>query len=621
MLTKTRFGLRSATLRRVDRALGGGGLISLLTAVVLAAQCLVVSPATSLAEDPPSAVGPILGLLKSGRLPADRVGKVVELVCQRGNKHDLAFVLGLVADSEKLPATARLATLEGLADAARTRKVIPDGDLSALNSLLEASQSKEIRTQAIELAGLWNVKAAAPALAALATEDAAARELRTAAIDSLVKLDRKTARTAIDTMTGAKQPPAIRFAGVRALASLDIDAAAEQAALVLSQTPTGTNPAALLTPFFSRQGATDLLATAVQKTPPSADMAKLALRHMYASGRNDQSLGAALSKAAGFSATETKLTKQQIADLAERVQKEGDPARGEQIFRRADLSCMKCHAVSKAGGQVGPDLSAVGQASPVDYLLNSVLDPSQAIKEAYLTRVILTEDGEQFQGIVADRDDDRIILKDATGKTTTIAAIDILAEKEGKSLMPAGLTKFLTIDELVDLTAFLSALGKPGEYAVRTTATMQRWRMLISASDAVNAAVPDDDTFQEQVLKAKGWLPVYSRVNGELPLTEVIAAAETAAATDKQAGVVFVQGLFNVAKSGPISLQFNDATGVEAWIDGEHVESLQDAVTPGDGIHSVTLRVDRAVRKVDTIKLTLTKPAGSDAEFAVVDGQ
>ena len=54
---------------------------------------------------------------------------------------------------------------------------------------------------------------------------------------------------------------------------------------------------------------------------------------------------------------------------------DGDAARGEDVFRRADLSCLKCHAVSQAGGQIGPDLSALGSTSPVDYIINSIYDP------------------------------------------------------------------------------------------------------------------------------------------------------------------------------------------------------------------------------------------------------
>jgi len=82
------------------------------------------------------------------------------------------------------------------------------------------------------------------------------------------------------------------------------------------------------------------------------------------------------------------------------------PAQSGQgvVFRRADLNCMSCHAVAGAAGGVGPELSAVGSSSPVDYLINSVMVPDQAIKEEFVTKVVQTADGRVFHGIVADKE-------------------------------------------------------------------------------------------------------------------------------------------------------------------------------------------------------------------------
>src|SRR5690606_15016441 len=117
------------------------------------------------------------------------------------------------------------------------------------------------------------------------------------------------------------------------------------------------------------------------------------------------------------------------------VEKQGDAARGEEVFRRADLSCMKCHALSKAGGQVGPDLSAVGASSPIDYILHSISDPDQQIKEAYITRVVVSDEGQVLQGVVENRTEDTLVLRDAAGKLVSIPNDSIEEEIEGKSLM------------------------------------------------------------------------------------------------------------------------------------------------------------------------------------------
>ena len=106
------------------------------------------------------------------------------------------------------------------------------------------------------------------------------------------------------------------------------------------------------------------------------------------------------------------------------------------------------------------------------------MNPDQSIKEQYNTLVVLTTDGQVFQGIVADKDDQRIVLKEATGATRVVPANSIEDQKAGGSLMPKGLANLMTRAEFVDLVRFLSELGKPGPYAIRATPAIQRWRVL-----------------------------------------------------------------------------------------------------------------------------------------------
>lgn len=80
-------------------------------------------------DDPPSAVGPLMKLFQSGRLPAERQGAVVEMICNRGNEHDLRVVFDKVVAAEGLPAELRPKAIGWLTDAAVTRKVKPAGEL------------------------------------------------------------------------------------------------------------------------------------------------------------------------------------------------------------------------------------------------------------------------------------------------------------------------------------------------------------------------------------------------------------------------------------------------------------------------------------------------------------
>src|SRR5262249_13074506 len=154
-------------------------------------------------------------------------------------------------------------------------------------------------------------------------------------------------------------------------------------------------------------------------------------RGIYALGRSDDTLAAVLSRAAGIE-TETKpLDKAEMDALAAEVAAKGNADRGEAIFRRAELSCTKCHALSGAGGGVGPELSALGLSSPVDSVVYSILIPDQSIKEEYQTRTVLTDDGRVLQGIVVEEDDKKLVLRDATAELRVVPTASIEDSKKG----------------------------------------------------------------------------------------------------------------------------------------------------------------------------------------------
>src|SRR5262249_14690113 len=139
--------------------------------------------------------------------------------------------------------------------------------------------------------------------------------------------------------------------------------------------------------------------------------------------------------------------RQMVADVA----KHGNAARGEAVYRRKDLTCLNCHAIAGAGGQVGPDLASIGASAPVDYLGETILQPNKAIKEGYHSLVVTTTKGQFITGIKVRQTDQDLILRDKEDKEIAIPLKDIDEKKDGPSLMPDGLADELTRAELVDL--------------------------------------------------------------------------------------------------------------------------------------------------------------------------
>lgn len=567
-----------------------------------------------------STAGPYIKILKGGKLSAEKLGPVIKLVCSRGDAEDLGYVFAQTVAKDGYAGPVRMIALEGLVDAAANRGVTPYGDLVSIGTLIRPSDmSSDAAAQllAIRLAGLWQVEAAGAELAELATAEDTSKSLRGAALTALTEIDADAARAAIDKLTADSNSATLRSLGIAALAKIDTEAAAKQAATLFQTASAKDNPAALLQALLDQQGGAEQLAAALGEATLSADAAKVVLRSMYGLGRTDPALMSILSKAAGFSEEPAPLTPELLKAYSKDVISMGDAARGEQIFRRAELNCTKCHALNGAGGQVGPDLIGLGGSSPNDYLVEAVLVPDKAVKEEYQVVTLLTDEGQILTGIAKERDDQRIVLKDANGVMRTVPIDSIEDEKKGGSLMPKGLANFLTRQEFLDLVKFLSDLGRPGgKYERNTIPVVRRWRVLKPEAGPLTQSVPSGDEVRQHLLHGESlvWEPIYSLCSGELPLEELAATAPT--------GVVYLQALVQAKQPGPVGFELNDAAGLNIWLDDVEMKAdprLVTDLTAGD--HTLTFRVDLAARKNAPLRVQLSPEPGSTAEASIVAGQ
>jgi putative heme-binding domain-containing protein len=157
-----------------------------------------------------------------------------------------------------------------------------------------------------------------------------------------------------------------------------------------------------------------------------------------------------------------RLDPKKLPAIASLISRPGDLARGKQILaesQKNDLQCLKCHTIQGVGGNVGPDLSAIGKKASRENLFESMLFPSKAIADQYLSWIIETQNGLQLTGLIVEETPDHITLRDANAKDTKIAKKDIASrEKSAVSLMPADLLAYMTEDDLVDMVAYLLTL-------------------------------------------------------------------------------------------------------------------------------------------------------------------
>jgi putative heme-binding domain-containing protein len=159
----------------------------------------------------------------------------------------------------------------------------------------------------------------------------------------------------------------------------------------------------------------------------------------------------------------------------------GDPHRGQTVFRNL---CAQCHAIYGEGGKVGPDITANGRAS-FEQLLSNVFDPSLVIGPAYQVTTVVTKDGRNLTGLIAEDNEQRVVVRMPGEGEETVPRNNVKYMRVSKlSMMPEGLETALDRKDLSDLFAFLALdqsptnpLAKPlpgapaGPHLVQRTAT------------------------------------------------------------------------------------------------------------------------------------------------------
>jgi putative heme-binding domain-containing protein len=371
-----------------------------------------------------------------------------------------------------------------------------------------------------------------------------------------------------------------------------------------------------------RDGPSALVAALRGKTI-SADAAKLAVRAARGSGREEGPLIEALRKAGGLGDAPRAPTAEEREALLAAVAVEGDAKRGESVFRRKDSQCLKCHAIAGAGGLVGPSLESIGASAPADYLLDSLLEPSKAVKENYHASVVATRDGKVFSGIVVRQTDGELVLRDAEDRELAIPLSDIEERKPGDSLMPAGLPETLTRRELVDLIRFLSELGKIGPYSVGNARAIRRWQVL----EVNKAAYTELRRWGLQTASAENpvlsWLPAYSDVSGTLPLGDLPALALDAlpGSGDAIGATGFTRGMIDVTTPGRVELLIESVRGLSLWVDGTAVDAKEQIeLDLATGVHTLTFAVHFEDRR-DGLRCELRDVPGSPAQARPVAGK
>lgn len=136
------------------------------------------------------------------------------------------------------------------------------------------------------------------------------------------------------------------------------------------------------------------------------------------------------------------------------ISMEASKTRGAVVFEK---TCSKCHKIDGKGHSVGPDISDTRKRSR-DALLYDILDPNRRVDPQFSEYVVVTTDGRTFNGLLVTDTDEQIVLRQAEGREQTISRADIdELQATNKSLMPEGIEKDVSVQQMADLLEYLKA--------------------------------------------------------------------------------------------------------------------------------------------------------------------
>ena len=141
-----------------------------------------------------------------------------------------------------------------------------------------------------------------------------------------------------------------------------------------------------------------------------------------------------------------------LKKYAEAATMNGNSQAGRELFKK---NCATCHQIGDLGMQVGPDIADSRTRTP-QALLTDILDPNRAIDGQYLAYSVVLTDGTVQTGLLTSQTGGSVTLTQPEGKTLTLSRDEIqLMHSDGTSLMPVGIERTISPEQMADLISFI----------------------------------------------------------------------------------------------------------------------------------------------------------------------
>jgi putative heme-binding domain-containing protein len=396
----------------------------------------------------------VRALIKSSELSADGRRQLLELLARVGNSGDLQLVFDIATrDRKLLQALVPIATIH------------PTRPANVEQGLADLFNSKDLATRAaaIRLAGLWRQNQLVAKVESIVNSDNQVDRVRATAILSFGELAPKQSSQLRRFIT-TKQAAPVRLAALEAVSRNDFNNAMVDGLKLITQLKDNDDVAAALAVLMRRKGAGQAMIKVIADAPPSSDDAKRIIRWLNATGITVPELTDALLAAMDVKpGTIIAFNKAYVDQLTRQVQQHGDPVAGKKVFQSSVTGCVACHQVQEVNQlgpfAKGPELTAVGAGLQTELIIEAIIWPKRQIKEGYEAAMLMLHDGRMITGYITTKSDETTSIRDmATGKILTVNNASIDRTIKIGTVMPDGLTAFLTNKELRDLVAYLADL-------------------------------------------------------------------------------------------------------------------------------------------------------------------
>lgn len=313
-----------------------------------------------------------------------------------------------------------------------------------------------LRTEALELLALWPKPPGRDHVVGL-WRPLSARETNVAAsavkavtptiesgLSSAVKLALKKTSVSLGISTGGAAPTGSAWLAKLNSALSGGSLADKQAALVSLTT-------------LNEPAATTLLNTWVEKLATGGVPKELQLDVLEAA----QKISPRLTPAAttGLKRFESARDPKDALGQWREVLYGGNAEEGKKTFiERQDAACFRCHKANGEGGEVGPELTGLGQKQSREYILESILYPNKNIAPGFETVLVTLKNGSSYAGMIKSETADQLVINSPEDGPVTVKKADIQSRDRGLSAMPEELGSILSKQDLRNLVEFLSTL-------------------------------------------------------------------------------------------------------------------------------------------------------------------